>query len=321
MFYHQLANAVVSFCVSCAVFANEQDKIIGPLGVWCAIDFFLIVFLTEDGARKQSLLVHHVFMGATCAMFVTESVSVREAATRITKILCLFEVSTVFVCLYNCFPQRRFLRIARDATFATVRGLGGALVLWDQHVFAARFRLRHRACLTAIIALSIAWMAGKSLVGRNASLIAYAVSFATARRVVGSAQHAAFVLLGATGSFFFYEHGETKMDRSVVTGHALYRFLVVLDEESWLLFFIAAFFAYGFHGWAPDAVSRDINNSLIPLLALRLTISKGICSVELVTGLVAMAAYLMHGGPRRLSFGHRIAWHTASNCVISELMN
>ena len=321
MFFHQLANAAVALCACCAALANKQAALIRPLCAWCVLDFVFIALYSEEGARKQSLLVHHVFMAALCVFFETEGESLdREPLARLARLVCLFEVSTIFVCAYNCFPRAKYLRTARDLAFVAVRGLGGALVLQKQFLYASQLKTRHQACLVALVALSAAWAGGKSLVGRHAYLLAYAVPLAAAWRVVGSAQHVVFVLAGATGSFFFYERGEPRPDRSAITAHVLYRFFTSMDKDRWAYFLVAASAGSAFHLFAPDGIGRDVNNALVPLLALQLSASRGAVSGDLVGGLFALGAYLALGGPKKVSFGHRIAWHVATNCVASELI-
>lgn len=133
-----------------------------------------------------------------------------------------------------------------------------------------------------------------------------------------SAKHVAFVVMGALGTYFFYEHGFATLDRVAISAHVLYIFASKVEKERWIHFVVTTAVAYQMHEMSNESFSRNVNNVLVPLLGL-FHLSKKL-SIDLVIGLVVMGLYLCAGGPKKLTYSHRICWHAACNCVISELI-
>ena len=290
--FQQLINACIAFMVGTAAIYNVHVPLLPYLGAWCIVDGGTIVATQKSGSRRNAVLIHHVITSICCFLSMYEG-HLYDPRRIISRKLCLLELSTVFVCLNNAFPSFN-LKIVRNIVFLLVRTVVSVWILFmDHHLLT-----RHLALQVALVSLSLAWLCGPSIIGRNASVLCYYTPLITAIKLK-STEHILFTLLGALGTFIFYEKGQYFLDRVVITAHILYTIRVSP-------FFAIIHVCDGY-------ISRNINNILVPYLVFT---SRP--SMDLLIGFLIMACYILSGGPKQYSYGHRILWHTASTCVISE---
>lgn len=292
---HQLVNACIALVVGTAALCNVHVPLLPYLGAWCIADGGIIVATQNSGARRNAVLIHHVITSICCFVSVYEG-HLYDPNGVITRKPCLLELSTVFVCLNNAFPSLNLKHI-RNIIFLLVRTTVSigilSRIMSDYHVLT-----RHVALQVALVSLSLAWICGPNVVGRNASVICYYTPLAAAIKIK-STEHILFTLFGALGTFIFYEKNKYFLDRVIITAHILY------------VIHVSPFFAilHVFDGY----VSRNINNVLVPYLVFT---SRP--TLDLLIGFLIMACYILSGGPKQYTYGHRILWHTASACVITE---
>ena len=290
--FHQLINACIALIVGTAALCNVHVQLLPYLGAWCIADGGIIVAIQKSGARRNAVLIHHVITSICCFLSVYEGY-LYDPNGVISRKLCLLELSTVFVCLNNAFPSLN-LKLMRNIVFLLVRTLVSVWIMFmDYHLLT-----RHVALQVTLVSLSLAWLCGPNVIGRNASVICYYTPLATAIQIK-STEHILFTLFGALGTFIFYEKNKYFLDRFIITAHILYTMHV------------SPFFAilHVFDGY----VSRNINNVLVPYLVFT---SRP--TFDLLIGFLIMVCYILSGGPKQYTYGHRILWHTASACVITE---
>ena len=285
--FQQLINACIAFIVGTAAIYNVHVPLLPYLGAWCIVDGGTIVATQKSGARRNAVLIHHVITSICCFLTMYEGY-LYDPDGIISRRVCLLELSTVFVCLNNAFPSFN-LTLLRNITFLLVRTTVSMAIMSG---IATNYYLstRHVALQVALVSLSLAWLCGPNIIGRNASVLCYYTLLITAIQLK-STEHILFTLFGALGTFIFYEKNKHFLDRVIITAHILYTIHV-------------------FDGF----ISRNINNVLVPYLVFTIRRS----SIELLSGIVIMFFYVVNGGPKQYSYGHRILWHTASACVITE---
>jgi len=306
---------IVASIVSVAAVYDLHELLVPFLGVWCVIDCAPIYASSSPDAKRDSLLIHHALTAWCCVLFWFEGTKYDPKGTTPRR-MCFFEVSTVFVCLYNVFPTRT-LFILRNVVFAFVRSIISVWIIVGI-VNEPSQRTRHVAPQVALVALSVAWMGGKTVVGRNASLVCYLTAFLSAVLKLNSGGHATFSVLGAMASYAFYEKNIAFFDRQIITSHVMFVACSSFIGESMrsIIFCLAS--SAVLHGWLKEKASRNVNNFLVPSLLFMIEREK--MSPELVVGFVIMAMYLRTGGPKNLTYGHRVMWHCACTCVIAECM-
>lgn len=315
----QLANATIATIVTIAAFLDRHEPLVLPLGVWTLVDLVAtVVENPSSGAKRDSILIHHALTAGCCLSFFFEA-STHDPKGVVSRRLCLFECSTIFVCLYNVFPTK-ILETTRNVVFAVARTVVGLAVLRGV-ALEVHLKTRHVAPQVGLVALSLAWMAGPTPTGRNASLVCYHVPLVAAVFKVRSAGHALFAVAGAVASYLFYEKNVTLYDRIVITGHASYAVASFLTRESAANVVVALAVASSLHGrLLKETTSRNLNNVLIPSILLPMRYADGKLSIDVVIAFAVMAGYLATGGPKKRTYGHRVAWHCASTCVIAECM-
>jgi hypothetical protein len=317
MFARQIANAAIATIVTIAAAYDRHLPLILPLAGWTAIDSVATaVENPTPGARRDSVLMHHALVIA-CCLSVFFDASTHDPEGKVPRRVCFFESSTILVCLHNAFPSKS-IETARNIVFVVARTSVSLAVLVGV-AFETHLKTRHVAPQVGLVALSLAWAAGATPVGRNASIVCYYVPLVTALFKARSAGHAAFTVAGATASYLYYEKNVTFYDRVVITGHATYTGLSLLSGENATTVVVALVFAASLHGLLlNEHASGTINNAIVPSLLVPMGYFDGNLSLDVVIAIAVMAGYVATGGPKKRTYGHRVMWHCASTCAIAE---
>lgn len=257
--FQQLINACIAFIVGTAAIYNVHVPLLPYLGAWCIVDGGTIVATQKSEARRNAVLIHHVITSICCFLTMYEGY-LYDPDGIISRRLCLLELSTVFVCLNNAFPSFN-LTLLRNITFLLVRTTVSMAIMSG---IATNYYLstRHVALQVALVSLSLAWLCGPNIIGRNASVLCYYTPLITVMK-----------------------------HKPLLDANHILPFIAVLHMHD-----------------------DYVINSLVPYLVFTIRRS----SIELLSGIVIMFFYVVNGGPKQYSYGHRILWHTASACVITE---
>lgn len=299
-----IANLIVSTLICSLATFGFTDLTIRILFVWSILDCVLLNYIPpRDKDFKHSLIVHHIIVCVLCWQYETISGCVEWI-----RAILLLEFSTPFLCLHNILQTRTTFYL-RTTAWVGVRGivsvyllhLMNSLFLEDERVYESS------PYVVALILLSVSW------------------TFRSLHHV------SSFTLLLV--SYTAYRHG--------------------FSLVQWLLPLLQVPVSYAFHNCADRHVGfwRQLDHAGMTVNALVLYqdchVLSAVVGVALMTrmGIVAHTANLMGGylilraptmeriilgaimgmyialtGPRALSFGHKIAWHTVCTSVLMKCL-
>ena len=321
---HQLANAIFATCVLGLLLGDRLDAATTMVFAWMPLDAAVVLLQRAVGgvphARAASVLAHHACTALLCAEAHAFLPAHHHHRDRITRSMLLYELSTPAVCLHNAFPDA-FPKKLRNLVWALVRVPLSARVLWVAHAYTADAgyeRARRPVLLMlALVALTVAWTVG-SPKSRFASLLC-ALPPLHATIVAGDWQLATLLALLVASSFAFYARGVEFPDKLSICAVMTQ----VAARRGAALSLVTAFAVLGplaparrrvvtnaWVAWAAWAASWRVGRSDdrldAPMLAL--------------CGAVMVGCILLLGGPRHLSFGGLIVWHTAAAGLLSSVM-
>lgn len=299
-----VANLIVSTLICSLATRGFIDLALRILFVWSILDCVLLsVFPPRDRDFKHSLVVHHVIVCALCWQYQTLSGTVEWI-----RAILLLEFSTPFLCLHNILQTRTTLYL-RTLAWVGVRGvtsvyllfLMNRLFLQDERVYESS------PYVVALILLSVSWTF-RSL-PHVSSLSLLLVSYAAYRQGFSLFQWL-LPLLHVPISCAFHNCAERYvgfwrgLDHASITVCAL-----VLYQDCHVLSAVV-----GVAIMAHMGITTHTANLMGGYLTLRVPTAE-----RTLLGVI-MGGYIALTGPRNLSFGHRIAWHTVCTSVLMKCL-
>lgn len=302
-------NLAVSTTVCALALLGRHDEAVCLVGTWSVVDCVLVWWdpPRRGVAFRDSLLVHHALVCLGCAM---HTLAAPAPMDWLHAILCL-EFSTPFLCLHNVCHTRLTSRL-RLVAWVVFRTLGSARLLYviardmDDHV-----TLSYAPYCVAVVTLTLSWTCRNT---PNVSwLPSLLVPYLAHRRGVPLAQWIGWAPQ-LWVSYRFYNCA----DRDVVAwrrlDHALLLVNVLCLLHDWHVVAAAALATT-----LVVAAPRALLSPLVNTVCLGTILSYP--SVEQVACLGVLIAYVLLVGPRQLTFGHRILWHTVGTSVFLRALD
>ena len=285
-----VANAAVACGVLGLAWCGRIAEGAQTLLAWSVVDTGLLFVRTDMRADfRDSILLHHLTVVTLVAQFLAHGTPGDED---IVLACLLLEITTPALCVCNLLGARRARAVAWIA--------GRSWVAWRMLALLPRYDERANLAMaapymTALLAFTASWTLRCT---PNASLLLFLLPvYVSALR--GLRVHAALCALQIPASYLFYNRTSARakqLDAMLVSGHALYaaghpRAALVLP---------------------PLAAACDEASALANAATVYLALVTRAPTVEVGAALLLMVAYVALAGPRRLTFGHRIVWHTLS---------